>query len=334
MRAEEPAWNELEGMLRRLEDDPAARLDMAEVRRLQYLYERAASGLSSLGGLAGEVELRARLESLVARAHAEMAGSLRGQTGWRPGRWLRSDFPTVFRRRIRAFALSAAVMMTGIIFGAMVFQVDPSTKHVFLGEFSHLSGNPADRVAEEEKEARAEAGGHAGFAAMLMTHNTRVSVLAMALGMTAGTGTMILLFYNGVIMGVVAADYIVAGQSVFLAGWLLPHGVIEIPAMLIGGQAGLVLGGALLGGRGRRNLRDRMRQVRPDILTLAGGMAVLLVWAGLVESFLSQFHAPVLPYGIKISFGVVELLGLIFWLAAGGRAAARLAAKEALGTLP
>ena len=62
MRAEEPAWNELEGMLRRLEDDPAARLDMAEVRRLQYLYERAASGLSSLGGLAGEVELRARLE--------------------------------------------------------------------------------------------------------------------------------------------------------------------------------------------------------------------------------------------------------------------------------
>ena len=115
---------------------------------------------------------------------------------------------------------------------------------------------------------------------------------------------------------------------------VLPPGVIEIPAMLIGGQAGLVLGGALLGGRGRRNLRDRMRQVRPDILTLAGGMAVLLVWAGLVESFLSQFHAPVLPYGIKISFGVVELLGLIFWLAAGGRAAARLAAKESLGTHP
>ena len=79
-----------------------------------------------------------------------------------------------------------------------------------------------------------------------MTNNIRVSILAMALGMSwGGIGTFILLFYNGIIVGLVALDYVRAGQTIFLLGWLMPHGVIEIPAVLIGGQAGLVLGGGL-----------------------------------------------------------------------------------------
>jgi len=47
--------------------------------------------------------------------------------------------------------------------------------------------------------------------------------------MTCGLGTIILLFYNGVILGAVVVDYILAGQATFLLGWLLPHGSFEIP---------------------------------------------------------------------------------------------------------
>ena len=43
------------------------------------------------------------------------------------------------------------------------------------------------------------------------------------------------------ILGAVAVDYVADGQTRFLLGWLLPHGAIEIPAILIAGQAGLVL---------------------------------------------------------------------------------------------
>ena len=71
-----------------------------------------------------------------------------------------------------------------------------------------------------------------------MTHNTQVSIFTLALGMTWGVGTIIMLFYNGVILGAVAVDYIHAGQTKFLLGWLMPHGVVEIPAILIAGQAG------------------------------------------------------------------------------------------------
>jgi hypothetical protein len=45
----------------------------------------------------------------------------------------------------------------------------------------------------------------------------------------------------------------------------------------------------------------------------------MLVWAGIVEAFFSQYHAPVLPYGVKIAFGATELVLLILFLSRCGR---------------
>ena len=64
---------------------------------------------------------------------------------------------------------------------------------------------------------------------------------------------MLILFYNGVILGAIVVDYLRAGEAWFLAGWLLPHGVVEIPAILVAGQAGFLLGQALINSNtGRR----------------------------------------------------------------------------------
>jgi uncharacterized membrane protein SpoIIM required for sporulation len=165
------------------------------------------------------------------------------------------------------------------------------------------------------------AGQKGRFSAELMTHNTQVTLTTLALGMTFGFGTIVMLFYNGVILGAVAFDYIHAGQTVFLMGWLLPHGVIEIPAILVGGQAGLVIAYALIGWGSRISRAARLRMVSRDVATLAGGAAMMLVWAGIVESFLSQYHEPVIPYGTKIAFGLVEAALLTcYWAFAGRRA--------------
>ncbi len=45
----------------------------------------------------------------------------------------------------------------------------------------------------------------------------------------------------------------------------------------------------------------------------------MLVWAGAVEAFISQYHQPVLPYALKIGFGVCELAALTAFLALAGR---------------
>ena len=147
-----------------------------------------------------------------------------------------------------------------------------------------------------------------------MTHNTQVALFTLALGMTFGFGTIVELFYNGVILGAVGFDYVHDGQAVFLLGWLLPHGVIEIPAILVGGQAGFVIAYALIGWGSRVSRAERLRNVSRDVVTLAGGAAMMLVWAGLVEAFLSQYHEPVISYGTKITFGLVEAALLTFYL--------------------
>jgi uncharacterized membrane protein SpoIIM required for sporulation len=146
-----------------------------------------------------------------------------------------------------------------------------------------------------------------------------VAVLTLALGMTWGLGTIVLLFYNGVGLGAISIDYMLAGQTRFLLGWIMPHGVIEIPAILIAGQAGLMLAAALIGRGDRSPMGARLRAISPDVVTLIIGVAVMLVWAGLVEGFLSQYHEPVIPYLAKILFGAVQLVLLVLYLGWCGR---------------
>jgi uncharacterized membrane protein SpoIIM required for sporulation len=202
--------------------------------------------------------------------------------------------------------LSVAVTLVGSAFGGLAITLDPDAKDVLM-PFEQLQGDPRERVAREEHahEDRLK-GAKTMFSSFLMTHNTKVSIITMALGVTWGVGTIVMLFYNGVIIGSVAIDYMMAEKQV-LIGWLLPHGAVEIPSILIAGQAGLLLGRALIGWGDRNSLPARLRGISRDLVTLIFGVAVMLVWAGIIESFLSQYHEPIIPYSVKIGFGCVEL---------------------------
>jgi len=63
----------------------------------------------------------------------------------------------------------------------------------------------------------------------------------------------------------------------------------------------------------------RLREVSRDLMTLIFGVGVMLIWAGFIEAFLSQYHEPVIPYELKIAFGLVELILLTVYLAWSGR---------------
>jgi uncharacterized membrane protein SpoIIM required for sporulation len=325
---ERPGWQRLDAILARLHADPYRKLPLDESRELERLYQRAAADLARLSTYAAEPDARRYLESLVARGHAEIHGA-RGEGGrWRPRTWFAATFPQTFRRQLQAFWLAVALTAVGTGFGGAAIALDPDAKEVLM-PFEHLRDSPTERVARE----MAERGQHladrkARFSGMLMTHNTRVTLTAMALGMSWGIGTLVLLFYNGVMLGAVAMDYVLAGQTTFLLGWLLPHGVVEIPAILVGGQAGFVLAGALLGRGQRVALAGRLRAVAPDVVTLCFGAALMLVWAGIVEAFLSQYHEPVLPYAVKIGFGLIEFAALAWYLGRAGRGAAPQASAK------
>lgn len=318
VEAERPHWNALEAVLQRFENNPDLQLPLDEAQRFLYLYQRSASGLAKIATFASEPDLKRYLEWLVSRAYAEIHES-HERKFFNPWTWFTVSFPQAFRRHWQAFQMTIALTILGCIFGCIALAIDPEAKAVIM-PFSHLGGRPSERVAQEMKDHGVRLSGHkTQFSAELMTHNTKVTMLTMGLGITFGLGTIILLFYNGVVLGAVAFDYIADGQLIFLLGWLLPHGVIEIPAILLGGQAGFVIAHALIGWGSRVDRRERLRLAGPDIVTIIGAAAVFLVWAGIIEAFFSQYHEPVLPYGVKIAFGCAELTALVFFLWRGGR---------------
>jgi len=316
---ERPFWTELERMVGRFDGASRKAPTFDEAQRLHYLYERTAADLGRLTTFASEPELTRYLESLMAKAYAELHETRATTARWKLIGWFFQTFPKTVRRNIGALWLSIGITIVGALFGGAAVALDPDSKPVLM-PFPHLLQDPAKRVAEEEQSRGAQMdGAKTGFSAELMTHNTKVSILTMSLGMAWAIGSVVLLFYNGVILGAVIVDYVLAGQTKFLAGWLLPHGSVEIPAILLAGQAGLMLGRAVIGWRDRRGLRSRLRALAPDLVTLIGGVGVMLVWAGIIEAFFSQYHEPVLPYAVKIAFGLVQLVLLTVFLWRGGR---------------
>ncbi len=324
---ERPCWEELERELERLREGLADMGDLRQARHVLALYQRASSDLARMQGSAAEPELRAYLENLVGAGYAEIHSSTRERRHFRPWHWLVVSFPEAFRRQVWGFWVALGLTIAGMALGAILLSRGVEGREAIY-PFQHLvKETPSERVAREEREqskamahGRDELGGAKGiFSAELMRNNIGVTFKAMALGMTWAIGTIIILFYNGIVLGAVVFDYISDGQLVFMLAWLLPHGSVEIPAILLGGQAGLMLGRCLIGWGTSDSLRTRFRKAAPDLATIAGGAAIILVWAGIVEAFLSQYHEPVVPYWVKIAFGSVQLLALGWFLFFHGR---------------
>ncbi len=319
IQRERPFWDELQKLMRQREAQPDRQAPLEEVQRFLYLYQRASADLVKLKTFAGDVEVRAWLESIVAGAYSQLHDRRAAGIRFRPWNWLMRTFPQTFRRHWRAFALSTGTFWLGGLLGAIIMFWNPELKTEFIpSQFSHVYESPSKRVEREENQEFDAFEGRQTFSAYLMANNIKVTITAMVLGITYGVMTIVVLFSNGLIIGIIGFDYIADGQGVFLTAWLLPHGSWELPAIFIGGQAGLVIARAMFGWGTNLRFRQRMARIRDDLLTLVGGAALMLVGAGLVESFLSQYHGPKL-YPWKIAFGAVQLLVLVAYLGFCGR---------------
>ncbi len=312
-------WDELSGLLRLLDEQPDRRQSLDEAKRFYYLYQRTSSDLVKLKTFAGEAATTRFLERLVARAYSQLHRDSGESVPFRPWKWITLTFPNTFRRHWIAFALSIGTFWVGAGFGMTALKLNYDSKADFIPpQFSHLNERPSKRVEREEKRDFDAFQGRHAFSAQLMTHNTKVTILTMVTGFLWGVFTLILLFYNGIIIGVVIFDYLSDGQGIFLTAWLLPHGSFELPAIFIGGQAGLVISRTMFGWGTNLRLRQRFARIRGDLLTLIAGAALLLIWAGIIESFLSQYHDPRF-YPWKIGLGAIQLTALVLYLSLCGR---------------
>ena len=205
-------------------------------------------------------------------------------------------------------------LLLGAAVGAVAVTRDPEDAAALIPSAFYVE-HPRDRVAQVEKgpERIDSAAKATAFGAFLYDHNIRVSLVAFTLCAATLVLGWILVFYNGVLLGAIAAQYFLDGVGTFFVAWVGPHGVLELPAILVAAAAGFRLGAAVWmpGEEGRP---AAVRRAFLPCARLLGVSVFLLVLAGTIEGSFSQFSARLVSYPVKIGVAALLFLGLVGWL--------------------
>ncbi|NLO38177.1 MAG: stage II sporulation protein M, partial [Ruminiclostridium sp.] len=144
----------------------------------------------------------------------------------------------------------------------------------------------------------------------IFTNNIQVGILAFALGITFGVGTVFVLAKNGMMLGALAALAIKAGNGYHFWALILPHGVPELFCIFICGAAGLLIAKSMLF-PGLLSRRSSFAKGGKAALRLLVGTIPLFVLAGLTEGYITPL--PIHPLW-KYIVSVVWLLILLFYV--------------------
>jgi uncharacterized membrane protein SpoIIM required for sporulation len=312
VRARRAGWERLAELAARVD---GGALSLPEVDELDRLYRRAAGDLAHARRAFPASDAEGYLSQVTARAYAALYRRRR-PVARVLARLYRAEVPASFRGHPAALALSAAFFAAGVAGGALAVALDPSAA------VSLVPAEVRSAVAARQMWTEGLLSMAPGLAGAALAHNNlAVVALVFSLGLTCGLGTAWLLFSNGLLLGAVAVHAAQAGMGPPLLGFLAAHAPLELSALVLAGQAGFVLAGALvdpgewprsaaLAARGREAAR---------LLAVA---VPALVLAALLEASVSP--SPSLPAWTKASTGAAVAAAL--WLYLARRTAAGTAA--------
>lgn len=301
-------WNRLDALLRQVESQGLRSLSQPDLRDLGLLYRQAAADLSAVRADRSSRTLEQYLNKLVARAHNFVYSGPRTSFAglWR---FMVHGYPRLLRRLSGYVWLATAITLASAVLGVFITLVHPQFGEIFLGVEKMAGIRQHHLWMDSILSVKPQA------SSAIMTNNIGVCFAAFALGITAGIGTIYLLFFNGLMLGTIATVCARYHLSLSLWSFIAAHGALELPSIMLAGAAGLRLGaGILFPGILRR--KDALALAGLEAVQLVAGTIPLLTIAGTLEAFLSPTHA---PNALKFGVGALLFAGLCLWLSEGGR---------------
>jgi uncharacterized membrane protein SpoIIM required for sporulation len=319
----EPTWQRLEQLVGRARGG-ARRLEAAELEELVQLYQRTSAHLSYVRSYLREPTLVARLTRAVATANG-LIYSRRARSLRTVGRFFTLSFPGAVHH-LRRFVLLAALVffVPALVLGVWLAR-DPAA----------LDASGSERMRRTYVEDRFEQyysdRSPVAFFTEVTTNNIRVSFLAYAAGaVSGGLGAVALLVLNGAPLGVIGAWMIEQGDLGRFLGFIVPHGALELSAIVIAGAAGMSTGWAAVS-PGDRTRADALRDEGQRAITVILGLTSMFVAAGVIEGFITGRG---LPVGFRVGIGVLMWLVYVGYLVTQGRLAASQGITGLLGERP
>lgn len=284
-KAHEAEWERLDYLVSRIEKRSVRSLSDEDLLVLPLLYRSALSSLSVARETSLDRALISYLEQLCTRAYFQIYG-VPSSALRQIGRFFAKSWPeavqAIWRETLVAFLLTVA----GAVVAYLLVRSDPTWFFGIMPE--GLSGGRDPSASVESLRAtlydakKGEGDGLAFFATYLFTHNAQIAIFAFALGFAFAVPTILLILYNGLMLGAFVAVFVPKGLGWNLAGWLMIHGTTEIFAIILSGAAGFRIGMAIAF-PGRLSRGDSAIAAGRSAATAMAGTVVMLIVAGMLE---------------------------------------------------
>lgn len=307
--AHERDWAELEALLTIIEKYSIKGLSTDQILLLPLLYRTTLSSLSVARDTSLDRSLVEYLEQLSMRAYFHIYGV---QTA--PARQMASFFargwPNAVRALWRETLFCVLLTLVSAVVAFILVQNDPAWFYGIIPE-GLAAGRDPSASAEALRATlydRSE-GMLTTFATYLFTHNSQIAIFAFALGFAFAVPTILLIIYNGLMLGAFFAVFAAKDLGWNLAGWLMIHGTTELLAVNIAGAAGIRLGMAVAF-PGRDARLDAAVKAGRSAATAIAGTVVMLAVAGLLEGIGRQ---TVVDDAARYVIGTVMLAGWLIY---------------------
>lgn len=313
-----PIWARAEDWIKALDRENALlrRADADRIgREFPALYRQVCQHLATARARRYSLGLQERLNRLALDGHRHL---------YKPRSTLLAaivsfaarDFPAAFRRLKRYILAAAAVfVLPGVAMGIAV-QLDETLVYSLLdpGTVSTMESmyDPENRALGRERQSDTDV----AMFGVYIYNNISIGFRTFAGGLVFGLGAILVLLFNGLVIGAVASHLTAVGYTSTFWPFVVGHSSLELTAIVIFGAAGLFIGmGAVAPGNKRRwhAIRDRAS----DSLPLIYGGTAMLVGAAFVEAFWSSTTWP--PLAVKYVVGGLLWLGVIAYFTLLGR---------------
>ncbi|WP_171266236.1 stage II sporulation protein M [Oceanidesulfovibrio marinus] len=285
------SWQELETLVKKARKKGPARMTADELSRLDVLYRRTTTLLARAATRTEDPALVAYLNDLAAAAHGVIYAPPQRKPIAGILFFLATGFPRAVARTWIFHLVSAVIFIGGGLFGYYASNADPMAAYAILpAQETRLPGTPREELIESLRSGRDLSSEHkVFFASFLFRHNFTIGILSFAVGILAAVPTLLLIIYNGMMIGAFSYVHLSQGIHAEYWAWILPHGVPELTAIMLCGGAGLALGAAVINPGGESRI-TKLTAAGKEAAKILLGVGMLLFFAAIIESFLRQSH--------------------------------------------
>jgi uncharacterized membrane protein SpoIIM required for sporulation len=303
-------WKRLEQLLDQVQQAGLRSLTRLELQELGLLYRQAAADLSALREDPTGKSYARSLNLLLSRAHNTIYTGEKSSAGGII-HFYRYTYPRIFRDNLKLINVAFLIFIVGGLAGMLLALTRPDYMRLFL------SPPMMETIERHKMWTDSVVSFSPAASSRIMTNNITVSFMAFAMGITAGIGTVISMFFNGLLIGVIGVACWLNDMSLSLWSFVAPHGVLELPAIFIAGGAGFRLAQGILF-PGMLSRKDSLAKAGGEAVRLVMGVVPILIIAGSIEGFISPSS---LPWQWKFTLAgaiAVIFFSYLFFCARGG----------------